>query len=223
VRIFQRGEEGSGRTIERFARRYARRTGDASYPQALRALFDEEARHARDLGRFLDLAGIPRRRLEWSDGIFRLLRHRAGLDGALSALVSAELIARIYYRALLASTASPLLRRLCAQILRDESQHVRFQCQRLASLRAAAPPLLAAALHVRHRLLYAGAACVVAWRHRRVLGAANLGGLAFARRCAAEWRLASRVLSGKDAGAPARQSFAAYSSARVDSIPSERR
>src|SRR5271166_6141394 len=57
IRIFQRGEEGSGRTIARFARRYAQRTGDAAYPVALQALFAEERRHAAELGRFIDLAG----------------------------------------------------------------------------------------------------------------------------------------------------------------------
>jgi len=203
IRIFQRGEEGSGRTIARFARRYAERTGDAAFPSALQALFDEEARHANDLGRFIDLAGISRLRNEFSDGVFRFMRHRTGLDGALCLLVTAESIACIYYRALRAATSSPLLRELCAQILRDETQHVRFQSQRIALLRGSLPAPVSAARRAAHIVLFAGAAMVVALRHRRVL-AAGLGPRRFFRLCRVEWRVVDRLVMGDDAGRPTR-------------------
>ena len=205
IRIFQRGEEGSGRTIARFARRYAERTGDAAYPAALQALFVEEQRHAADLGRFIDLAGIPRLRSEFSDGVFRFMRHRMGLDGALCVLVTAESIACIYYRALRAATASPLLRELCAQILRDETQHVRFQAQRLALLRRSLPAPLSVARRAAHGALFAAAAVVVALRHHRVL-AAGLGSRRFFRLCLTEWRVVDRLSAGRDAGHPTRLS-----------------
>lgn len=203
LRIFQRGEEGSGRTIARFARRYAERTGDAAYPLALQALFDEEARHADVLGRFIDTAGIPRLHGEFSDGVFRFLRHRTGLDGALCLLVTAESIACVYYRALHAATGSPLLRELCVQILRDETQHVRFQSQRLALLRRSLPPAVAAARRAAHAVLFAAAAALVAVRHQRVL-AAGLGPRRFLRLCRLEWRIVDRLVAGSDAGRPTR-------------------
>jgi hypothetical protein len=203
IRVFQRGEEGSGRTIARFARRYAERTGDIAYPLALQALFDEEARHADVLGRFIELAGIPRLQAEFSDGVFRFLRHRTGLDGALCLLVTAESIACIYYRALHAATASPLLRELCAQILRDETQHVRFQSQRIALLRSELPAFVAGVRRTAHAALFAGAAMLVAIRHQRVL-AAGLGRRRFLRLCRLEWRVVDRLVAGKDLGRPTR-------------------
>jgi hypothetical protein len=204
IAIFQHGEEGSGRTIARFAWRYAERTADWDYPLALRALFDEEARHASDLGRFLDLARIPRVRADFSEGAFRFLRHRLGLDGALCVLLTAESIACIYYRALYNATGSPLLRDLCAQILRDETQHVRFQSQRLALLRRADPAPIAALRRAAHAALFIGATLLVARRHRRVLGA-GLGARLFLSLCRIEWRVVDRMIRGDDAGRPTRR------------------
>ena len=203
IATFQRDEEGSGRTIARFAWRYAERTGDYAYPEALQAVFDEEARHAADLGRFLDLAHIPRVRGEFSDGAFRFLRHRLGLDGALSLLLTAESIACIYYRALRAATDSPLLRALCAQILRDETQHVRFQSQRLALLRSAVPRPIALIRRAAQAGLFAGAVLAVSFRHRRVL-AAGLGVYRFLDLCRREWRVVDRLIAGIDPGRPTR-------------------
>jgi len=202
--IFQRGEEGSGRTIIRFAWRYAERFGDWAYPAALRALFDEEGRHAADLGRFLDLARIPRIRRAVSEGAFRFLRHRLGLDTALCVLLTAESIACIYYRALHAATCSPLLRELSAQILRDETQHVRFQSQRIALLRASVPRPIAAFRRAVHFAVYCGAVTLVAWRHHRVL-TAGLGPRRFFSLCRLEWRVVDRMIRGDDAGRPTRR------------------
>ena len=44
---------------------HAADTGDATYVQALRLFMAEEYRHARDLGRVMDLAGIPRVGRTW--------------------------------------------------------------------------------------------------------------------------------------------------------------
>jgi len=202
--IFQHGEEGSGRTITRFAWRYAERTADWDYPLALRALFDEEARHAADLGRFLDLARIPRVRADFSEGAFRFFRHRVGLDGALCVLLTAESIACIYYRALYNATGSPLLRELCAQILRDETQHVRFQSQRLALLRREMAAPIAALRRAMHAALFVGATLLVARRHHRVL-VAGLGARRFLSLCRIEWRVVDRLIRGDDAGRPTRR------------------
>jgi hypothetical protein len=201
--IFQRGEEGSGQTIARFAWRYAERRNDPDYPLALRALFDEEARHAGDLARFMQLAGISRIATEYSDGVFRFLRHHLGLDGALCMLLTAESIACIYYRALYNATASPLLRQLCAQILRDETQHVRFHAQRIALLRAAASPWLAFTRKTVHAAVFAGAVLAVAREHRSVL-IAGLGPRRFLDLCRLEWRIVDRMISGVADGNPTR-------------------
>src|SRR5215213_530425 len=60
VQEFQLGESSEGRHLFHAARAYAQRTGDAAYPHTLALFIAEEHRHARDLGRVLDLAQIPR-------------------------------------------------------------------------------------------------------------------------------------------------------------------
>ena len=47
-------------------------------------------------------------------------------------LITAEIVAQVYYAALRESTSSVVLKTICDQILKDEEEHVRFQSERLA-------------------------------------------------------------------------------------------
>jgi hypothetical protein len=175
IREFQLGESAEGRHFVRAAKAYAARSGDREYVEAVRLLIGEEQRHARDLARFLQLADVPLAEATWADSAFRWLRKRAGVEVCISVLVTAEIIAKVYYAALGEATGSPVLRRICEQILRDEVEHVRFQAERLAILRAARPRLLVAGLHAAHRAMFA-VACLVVWRkHARALRAGGYG------------------------------------------------
>src|SRR4051794_162779 len=78
VQEFQLGESSEGRHLISAANRYAAESGDFDYVTALRLFIAEENRHARELGRFLDLAGIPRVGTSMTDSVFRFLRRRAG-------------------------------------------------------------------------------------------------------------------------------------------------
>lgn len=175
---FQLGESSEGKHFKGLARAYAARTGDIAYVAALGAFIAEENRHARDLGRFMDQAGIPRASRSWPDSVFRWLRKRAGLELSISVLVTAEIIAEVYYAALRDATDSPVLRRLCDQILRDEVKHVQFQCGRLAILRRRRRRWVITLLQIAHGLFLAGTILVV-WRHHRT--ALRAGGWNFAR------------------------------------------
>lgn len=74
IQQFQLGESSEGNHLRRLAQAYAARAGDAAYAEAMDRFIKEEQRHARDLGRFMDLAGIPRAQSHWSDSVFRGLR-----------------------------------------------------------------------------------------------------------------------------------------------------
>jgi len=186
VREFQLGESAEGRHFVAAARAYAARTGDVEYVNAVRLLIAEEQRHARDLAHFLDLASIPLARRCWADSIFRWLRKRAGLEVCVAVLVTAEMIAKVYYAALRDATASPVLRRLCEQILSDEVAHVRFQCERLAILRTRRPRAIIALLNQVHRIMLS-AACIIVWRkHARAMRAGGYGFARFWRAACAE-------------------------------------
>ena len=58
---FQLGESSQGRHIIRCAHEFALRQRSPACAEAIKLFIREEQRHARDLGRFMDLAGIPRR------------------------------------------------------------------------------------------------------------------------------------------------------------------
>ena len=195
VAEFQLGESSEGRNLISAAYRYAKASGDYDYVCALRLFIAEENRHAQELGRFLDCAGIPRVGASWPDTVFRFLRRGAGLELSIVVLVTAEIIAKVYYAALRDATGSAVLRQLCEQILRDERHHVIFQSQRVALLRASRSSLSVAVRVALHRFLLAGT-CVVVWRkHGRAMRA---GGMRFVRFWRATWREMNAAIADMD-------------------------
>jgi len=212
---FQRGESGEGRHLIRYAREYAERTGDPDYAPAIVLFIREEQRHARDLRRVLELHGIPLARASFADAVFRRLRNVFGtLEISIAVLITAELMAQVYYDALRQGTGSTILRRLCEQILNDEARHVEFQAERLGILRARRVPTLFLMTMILQRSLFAGTSVVVWLVHRRALRAGGYGLRRFwteAWRCfgeafeiSANVRLARRTQPVRQAAVPAR-------------------
>ncbi len=186
LKEFQAGESSEGKQLFRSAQAYAARTGDGDYVQAVRLFIAEEQRHARDLGRFLAQNGIPLVRTTFTDRVFRKLRHLfRGLEVSVAVLITAELIAKVYYAVLREATQSPILRRLCEQILHDELRHVQFQAQQLAKLRAGRRRLPRAATMGLQRFLYLGTVPVVWAVHRPVIRRGGLSPVGWWRAC---WR-----------------------------------
>ena len=178
---FQLGESSDGLRFIEMGEEYALRSGDVEYVRALKMFIGEEQRHGRDLGKVLDAAGIARINHSCSDAIFRWLRHRCGLGLSIAVLVSAEIIARIYYLAVQRATESAVIRRLCDQILADEVEHVRFQCERLAILRRRWPGILISLTHAWHWMFMAGTNVVVWRKHRLLLQRGGYGFFSFCR------------------------------------------
>jgi hypothetical protein len=190
IQEFQLGESSDGANAKRLARLHADTTGDMAYPQAMDLFMAEEHRHARYLGRFLDLAGEPRLTSSWVDSVFRRIRRTMGLELMLVTLLSAELIAKVYYRALYWASSSVVLRRICAQLLRDERKHVEFHVERLQLMRRERGRWRGRLTAAAQRVLFTGT-CLAVWKRH---GAAmRMGGFGFRRfwRCAwAEFRKA---------------------------------
>lgn len=200
---FQLGESSDGLRFIEMAELYALRGGDVEYVRALKLFIREEQRHGRELGKVLDLAAIPRINHSWSDAIFRWMRHRCGLGLSIAILVTAEIIAKVYYIAVRAATASAPIRRLSDQILQDEVEHIYFQCERLAILRRHWPRLLVRAVHLWHWVFMAGT-CVVVWRkHRLLLRRGGFGFLGFKRAVFKELREAVRIMDPRNYSWPA--------------------
>lgn len=166
---FQLGESSEGRNLVRCAKAYADATGDTEYFEAIVLFIKEEQRHARELGRFMDLNGIRRINETWPDTVFRFMRRGAGLELSVAVLVTAEIIAQVYYPSLREATRSDVLKSICDQIIQDETPHVRFQCERLGLLRSKRSKLLLEMTYLGQRFLFFGT-CFVVWpTHSKVL------------------------------------------------------
>jgi (E)-4-hydroxy-3-methyl-but-2-enyl pyrophosphate reductase len=194
IQIFQLGESGGGTRLLRTAEKVCRRTGDRHYVKALRLFIAEEQRHAELLARFLKREATPLIERQWTNGVFRHFRNLLGLELMISILLAAELMARAYYAALRRATDDPVLRAICARILRDERWHVRFQCDRLARMRAERRQFLGRLTRAAERGGFR-AVCVAVWlNHARVFRAAGMGFGAFWRRTGRELDVARRLI-----------------------------
>ncbi len=182
---WQLGETSGGRHLLAAARRYAEQQEDPFFVEAVRLLIREEQRHGSDLGRFLDLAGIPRVSRDWGGALLRACRYRIpSMEIWATVAIMARTLALIYYRAVRDATGSEVLRRICDQILRDEVHHIRFHYERLAILHRRRPSVLQQATLRLHRVLFAAVTLAVWAGHRRALIA---GGFDFGNFWRAAW------------------------------------
>src|SRR5688572_24006862 len=69
LRGWQLGETSDGRHLLASAADYAAKLGDPEFLDAIRLFIVEEQRHGEELGRFLDLAGVPRATWDWGDSL----------------------------------------------------------------------------------------------------------------------------------------------------------
>jgi hypothetical protein len=191
IATFQLGESSDGTTLRAAAARYAERGGLPQLAEITPLFVAEEQLHAALLASFMKCHEIPLLRREWSDGVFRALRKLGGFDSTIAVLLVAELIAIPYYRALAAATPSPVLRRICEEIVADEIQHVTYESALLQAIRARRPAVVRALARRLHELLHAGALAVVYRGHSEVLRAAGVGPVGFWR---AGWAVFRRHL-----------------------------
>ena len=185
LRAWQLGETSDGTRLMRAASRYAVRMNDPGFVDAIRLFIAEEQRHGAELGKYLDLAGVPRKGRDWGDAVFRCFRHvLLQMEVWATVVVMVESHAMLYYAALRRATGSAVLRRICHQILRDEVPHLRFQCERLAVLHRGRARVLWVLTMGAHRVLFAGVTLAVWAGHRRALRA---GGFTFGRFWRSAW------------------------------------
>ncbi len=173
IQQFQLGEGSRGSRLLKRGQDYANAAADPHFVDALSLFVKEEQRHSALLLRFMRREGIPAASSHWVDTVFRRLRVLAGLELSLRVLVSAEIIAIPYYRALGAATQSPLLQAICAGILQDEAAHLRFQASMLSRLSASRSLFSDRIVSGIHRLFLL-VTCLVVWsEHGRVFRAAG--------------------------------------------------
>ena len=169
---FQRGENSEGKHLFSFAKN----NPDPEYLPCISLFIREEQSHARVLGAYMDKHHIPKIKNHWVDGVFRWLRKMTNLENTIRVLLTAEIIAKVYYRALHDATKSILLKKICRQILEDEDQHIAFQCFTLQPFYQDKALWRKTAVRASHLILMTGTIVVVWWHHKKVF---RKGGYSF--------------------------------------------
>jgi hypothetical protein len=113
IQQFQLGEGSRGQRLLERGQKFGRSANDPLFAGTLEIFIREEQQHSRYLAAFMESQSIPLAHRHWLDSVFRKLRGLAGLELSLTVLVTAEIIAVPYYRALRAATGSPILKMIC--------------------------------------------------------------------------------------------------------------
>lgn len=187
IATFQLGEASEGHTLLNAARDYEDAYEAAPVARIIELLVKEEQQHAALLGAFMDQHGIARKRSQWTDSVFRKIRRLAGLEQYITVLITAELIGKVYYRALECATECKQLQALCRSMVADELAHVGFESDLLRTMRARRPQFLRSFISVSHRFFLAGAALAVWVTHQGVLRHAGYRTRTFMRACNAQY------------------------------------
>ena len=186
LQAWQLGETSDGSHLRAAARNYAESIQDPRFIDAVDLFIKEEQRHGEDLGRFLDLVGIPRLKKNWGDRVFRLIRYSIpSMEIWVTPVIMVETIALIYYNAIRKATSSSVLGTICKQILKDEVPHIRFQYERLAILHKKRRHRLLKLTHGLHRVLFFSVVLAVWCGHHKALRA---GGYIFKKYWQAAWK-----------------------------------
>jgi hypothetical protein len=165
VQQFQRGESSEGKHLFAFAKTFP----DPLYLDCIRLFICEEQMHARVLANFMSRYSIPCVKGHWVDTVFRKLRKLAGIENTIWILLVAEIISKVYYAALKKATGSEWLQKICTQVLKDEDQHISFQCYTLHLLIRERSSFDRTLIRTLYLLLMTGTITIVWLYHRPVL------------------------------------------------------
>jgi hypothetical protein len=165
--IFQLGESGGGTRLMRYVQRVVPEAKLSGYEDAVALFIAEEQFHARILEALVGHLGGRCLQKQWTNSVFRWVRHHFGVEFNIQVLLIAELIAEVYYGLIYRKCTDPTVRAICHRILADEMRHIAFHTEflreRLAAMSGWRRSLWRAQFWCWHRLTSG----VVAWDHRR--------------------------------------------------------
>lgn len=168
VARFQLGESGEGRIAHEIDS--AQLPGvDDDYRVSLKRFVAEEGRHARLLGRMVNVLGGKMLHRQWSDAAFVGIRRALGLRFKLLVLMAAEVIGISFYGVLGRLLPDGSFKRALEQICGDEERHLEFHVDFFRSQRP--QPLAWVALWLAWWPVAIGALTVVLIDHRSTLRA----------------------------------------------------
>lgn len=203
--VFQLGESGGGTRLRRYAREVAPLENFRGYQRAVDLFIEEEQSHAQLLARVVQHLGGTLLEKQWTNSVFRHLRGILNLEFAIQVLLTAELVAEVYYGTLYLRVGDPVVRRVSHKILRDEMRHLAFQREFLSERLASFPGFGLWLWQRQFAFIHALTLAVVVWDHRACFRALGVGMREFFHRgCKAreffQRRLADQVSCLRNAG-----------------------
>jgi hypothetical protein len=159
----------------------------APLARIIQLLIAEEQQHARLLGAFMEQHGLAPKPRGWLDRALRRMRSLAGFESQLSVLITRELIAKVYLRALEAATGSRQLQALCRMLVADELAHIGFESELLRELKTRRGALARNGAELLRRAYFTASAVSAWFSHRAVLRAPGYRFVTFLRACSAQY------------------------------------
>jgi tRNA isopentenyl-2-thiomethyl-A-37 hydroxylase MiaE len=187
VAAFQLGEYSEGKRLIKSAKKYARVHNVQKLVDITLLFIKEEQNHSFLLKRFMEKHDIPVIKKNWTDSVFRKLRKNVGYELAITVLITAEIIALTYYKALNNCTSSIVLKAICEKNLKEESVHVEYESRMLNYIRSRQTALRRFVTRYAHRSLFFGTMIVVYFNHKQVLISGGYNFSKFKQNCHKEF------------------------------------
>ncbi len=200
VRTLQRfnlGESGEGSYLKRFAAR----TGDAAYREAIDLFIAEEQAHSHWFGLLLKRFDAATLNSHWSDALFTRARRLGGLHVELVTFLAAEIVGQKFFGLMAKACADTVVATVFGQVVRDESAHIAFHIGTLGRAFAGHSAARRWRWFWSWKLLLAVAIAIVCWDQKAVFREFDLSRRDFSRSCLLTFELVTqRIWTGRPIG-----------------------
>tara|TARA_Y100001968_G_C19301332_1_gene689219 strand:+ start:327 stop:1037 length:711 start_codon:yes stop_codon:yes gene_type:complete len=166
---FQLGEYSEGKKLIEFCEKYSQKYEDTTLKKITSLFIKEEQAHSYILKRFMELNNITTLKNDWSDNMFRLIRSLSGYELSITVLITAEIIALTYYKALSKATKNKLLKNICQKIIEEERKHVLYESMLLKNMRKQKLRISQFFIFVSHKFFFFCSVLIVLIDHRNVI------------------------------------------------------
>lgn len=184
---FQLGESGGGTRLRRYTKSIATLENLKGYQRAVNLFVVEEQSHAALLARTVTHLRGQLMEKQWTNSIFRWMRDLVNLEFNIQVLLTAELIAEVYFGLLALRCPDPVVQVVAKKLLRDEMGHLAFQRDFLFERLKTLTPAMQKVWRLQFQMIHLGTAAVVAWDHRECLRGLGVTQADFRARAARCW------------------------------------
>lgn len=188
IAIFQLGESGGGTRLRRYTRSIATLENLKGYQRAVDLFVAEEQSHAALLARTVTHLRGTLLKKQWTNSIFRWMRDLVNLEFNIQVLLTAELIAEVYFGLLSLRCSDPIVQTVAKKLLRDEMGHLSFQRDFLFERLKTLAPAMQRLWRWQFQAIHLATATVVSWDHRDCLRSLNITPADFRARAVRCWQ-----------------------------------